>query len=108
MAIYITLEDIEDGMILSEPAINKFGNTLLPAGATLKTSHSNLLKTWNIKTLCIKGDNLEEDAELTSEQIEQAKERLNGRMNWSPRNELEKDLYNLGIIVAAKLNQKIN
>ena len=108
MARFITLEEIEDGMVVSEPAVNKFGNTLLPAGATLKVSHINLLKTWNIKTLCIKGDELEEDAEITEEQISMAKERLDGRMLWKPRNDFERDLYNMGIIVAAKLNQKQN
>ena len=102
MANYIIVEDIEDGMILAEPVLNKFGNVLLGVGAILSTSHITLFKTWNIQAVTIKSLEQEDNQEIGAEQRQKAALALTKRMKWYPRNDIEKDLYNLAILVTAQ------
>ncbi|MBM2817206.1 MAG: hypothetical protein HW421_3968 [Ignavibacteria bacterium] len=97
MGQVVAIDDIEDGMILSEPVINSFGQTLIPSGATLAVRHINMLKTWNIQGVSIKGDETEENFELSEELKTICIEKLSEIVKWMPRNENEEDLYNMGI-----------
>lgn len=55
MARVISCDEIEQGMILAQPILNKFGQILLPANVELQKKHSQLLKTWGITSVTIKG-----------------------------------------------------
>jgi hypothetical protein len=101
MKNYISVDEIENGMVVAEPIANKFGNVLLSTGSVLNHSHITLLKTWNVKTISIKGNDNDNEDVITAELREKAAVGLAKRMKWYPRNDIEKDLYNLGITVAA-------
>ena len=103
MANLIAIEEIQDRMILAEPIVNNYGHTLIPAGAILKEQHKKLLKTWNIRVVVIKTEDNEEEKEISQEMQLLAIARLKKRLNWRPRNAIEYDLYETGIIQAAKL-----
>ncbi|MCX6153941.1 MAG: hypothetical protein NT007_07270 [Candidatus Kapabacteria bacterium] len=98
----IPIEEIKDGMILSDSLVNNFGQTLVPAGTVLSDRHSRILKTWNIFTVSIKSDSTEDDFEINDDIRKKAKEKLDLRMNWEPRNAAEEDLYLLGLLYTAK------
>jgi hypothetical protein len=102
MAKIINIESIEDGMLLSEPIINKFGQSLLPAGATLKTSHIRLFKTWNIRTISIKSQATETETEISQEMLELAREKIKRKMKWIPRNTIENDMVIMAVRQHAK------
>ncbi len=106
MGTIITLEQIKDGMVTAEPVLNNFGFTLIPAGTVLGERHKRILKTWNVFTVSIKGDDLEEDLEISEELKAIAIERLAKRMKWGPRNAQEINLYQTAVIRAAKLSLK--
>ena len=89
MAVIITIEQIKDGMIVSEPVINNFGFTLIPSGTILQEKHKKVLKTWNVYTVSIKTDESEDGTEISEELKALAIERLSKRMKWTPRNNQE-------------------
>lgn len=98
----ININEIEEGMVVAEPVINSFRQTLIKAGTSLKPAHRNLLKTWNIHIIAIKTN---EDEEVTDIGIELQRlcfERLARRVKWKPRNDYEKAVYLLGFIRAAQ------
>lgn len=107
MANYILVNEIKDGMILAEGIVNNFGQTLLPAGANLTEKHIKLFKTWNITGVMVKSNNGEDDddAELSPELVMKAKEKLKKRMTWSPRNNLEYDLFEMAVIKLVKMSK---
>jgi hypothetical protein len=102
MSEIVQLEDIEDGMVLAEPIVNNFGQTLLPADIELAQKHVNILKTWNVRSVTIKGDSKEEEFVISEELRAKAKEHLKQRMKWEPRNQYEKELIKIGIIHVAR------
>ena len=106
MANIITIENIEEGMVLAEPIINKFGQTLLPAGATLKTSHVRLFKTWNVRSLSVKAQTTEVEMEINEEMLELARQRILKKMKWTPRNSIENDLLKMAQFVHARTLNK--
>lgn len=107
MSKEITISDIEEEMVLSDPIINKFGNVLIPAGASLKLSHKQLLKIWNIHSIKIVDSQIEEFDEISEEQREIATKILNGKIKWEARNKWEEDLLDLGVLSIVKsLNRK--
>ena len=78
--------------------MNNYGQILIPSGASLSSKHVTLLKTWNIQTVSIKSDDAEETTEMSDEARHLCTENLQKRMNWEPRNDNEKDLFQLGIL----------
>lgn len=108
MANYILVNEISDGMILSESIVNNFGQTLLPFGAILSEKHIRIFRTWNITGVMIKSNSDEdEEIEISPELQALARERLRRRMSWSPRNAIERDLVDMAIIKLIKMN-KVN
>ncbi len=107
MAIYVLVNEITDGMILSEPIVNNFGQTLLPFGAILSEKHIRIFRTWNITGVMIKSDQDDDDTEFSPELQVLARERLRRRMGWSPRNAIERDLVDMAVIKLIKMN-KVN
>lgn len=99
----VAVDNANEGMILAEPVVNSMGQTLLPSGVELKSSHIRILKTWNVRTLTIKNEDSEEEVEVSSELLEIAKESLLRRMKWSPRNAAEQEMLNASALYHAKL-----
>ncbi len=101
MASLVSIDELEEGMILAEPIINNFGQTLLPAGIKLNNKHQIILKTWNISSVYIQSDknDIGLDVELSPELKEKAAKSLLNRMIWIPELKIEKDLFSAGIIL---------
>lgn len=94
MGKMITRDAIVAGMILEQPVVNKFGQTLLPAGIEFNDHKIELLKTWGIKAVWIY--TVEEDPqEINDEEKLKAALMLRRKMSWKPRNVLEYELFNL-------------
>ena len=107
MAKVIAIENITDGMILQEPVVNNYGQTLIGAGATLSEKHKNTFKTWNIHTVVIQSDENEEEQFIINDEIlELAKAKLKERMQWQPRNQFENELYEMGLYHLARQMSK--
>lgn len=103
----ITYDKITEGMVLAEPIINNYGQTLLPAGVELKASHIRILKTWNIRLVKVKGDNTEAlEYQISPEMISNAQDILSKRMTWKPRNAAEMDMFKCGVIYLANIMTK--
>jgi hypothetical protein len=103
MAKVISIDNIEDGMILQEPVVNNYGQTLIGAGATLSAKHKNTFKTWSILTVIIQSDESEENNSPISEELmELARVRLMERMKWEPRNQFENELIDMGVYHLAR------
>lgn len=99
MSVLITINQIEDGMMLSSSVTNKFGQLLLPAGTTLSANHKKLLKTWGISSVQITEQSGEENSDgVNASILEKAKSLVAERMSWSPSNEVEESLYEMALI----------
>jgi hypothetical protein len=92
MARIISIEEIKNGMILSEPVFNSSGQTLLPFGIEITEKHVKVLKTWNITSLSIHDDESNDINAISPEILNIAKEKVSSRMDWVPRNPIEIDL----------------
>jgi hypothetical protein len=106
MANYIQIDQIDDGMVLAEPIVNSYGQSLLGAGTKLSQTHVRLLKTWNIRVVCVKSSDGEEEVQLSDEQKVIAEREIVKRMSWLPRNEIEKDLFKMGVMQTAFILSK--
>lgn len=97
----IKLEDAVEGMVLAEPILNNFNQTLLAVGVTLDLEKIKILRTWNIKLLSIKSEDSDNDLEFSPEILAICQNMLERRMLWNPRNEIEFDLIQSAIYVSA-------
>ena len=94
MSRLIHIKDFQEGLELSDPIKNKFGQVLLSAGIIIDEKHVKLLKTWGIQTISVKGDSeIETDAQFDEKSLSEAKQKLKERLSWLPKNNNEKDLY---------------
>lgn len=96
MSRIISLDNIEPGFTLAEPVLNQFGQTLINSGVELTSRHINILRTWNVQTVCVKTDDNEENHLFSEGQINHAFEVLLKHIKWQPRNRNEEDLLKLG------------
>ncbi len=102
----IPIQDLQEGMILNNPVVNKFGQVLLREGTELKTSHNKVLHLWGISFLTIETPNETHLAVIDENIIAKSLELIQCRMKWEPRNVHEADLYEL--IKKAVSNQIIS
>jgi len=102
MSKLIRLDDLTPGMVLAEPVLNNYNQTLLSAGIELNDEKIKILRTWNIQTLYIKSENEDKPFEISPEILEICTEKLEKRMIWQPRNEIEKDLFDSAVHILAK------
>jgi len=92
------LKAVEPGLILAEPVLNQFGQTLLPRGVELQLRHLKVLKTWGCKTVKVKEEGFpEKEAEVSPEVLERALARVNWRLKWEPTTRLEKEIFQLAV-----------
>ncbi len=108
MGNIILTENIESGMVLEEPVLNNFGQVLLGAGLELSEKHKKLLNVWGVTSVKISSDDDSSEEVYSDEEIENATEIIKERVNWEPRNDLEEDLFKLGIISVLKKMRKNN
>jgi hypothetical protein len=101
MSKSLKLEDVIPGMVLAEPVLNSYNQTLLSAGMTLTEEKIKILRTWNIRTLYIKSDENDKKFEISSEILAICTDKLEKRMIWQPRNEIERDLFNSALQILA-------
>jgi len=97
MASYVSIEEIADGMVLAERLVNNFGQTLLPSGAKLSPKHKNMLKTWNITGVMIKGSN-DDDEIINPALLASTKAKIMEKALWRPKNRLEDEIFDMGAI----------
>lgn len=103
MGKVILCEEIEDGMILSQPILNKFGQTILPANAVLQAKHSNMLRTWGIRSIVVKDDSHNEEKMEIGEDVRQlVVEQLENLIRWKPENEFEEEVFQLAFLTKAR------
>ncbi|NLO19173.1 MAG: hypothetical protein GX121_04745 [Ignavibacteria bacterium] len=102
MPTIVQVENIESKMVLAEPVISSFGQILIPAGTELCESHRRILKTWNVNVVVIKGESANNIEEISEDLIKLARNRFIERIHWEPRNPIEEDLVNIGIIKLAQ------
>lgn len=98
MPIFVTVDEVEEGMLLAEPIRNNFGQEMMPVGHEIKSQNMRLLKIWNVNGIVIKqSDEEEQDSALSPEEIKKIKEEMESRMDWTCDFELEIDLFNTAI-----------
>ncbi len=61
MSSILSIEQVEIGMVLANPVVNRYGQVLISNGTELLQRHIKLLKTWGIKFIHLVGDDLEDD-----------------------------------------------
>ena len=108
----ILIDNIEDGMVLADAVLNRYGQVLMPTDTELKQNHKKMFKMWGIKSVTIKSDE-EEDSEMTPELIDAVSERIGLRLQWLPRNPIEENLVEMAIqrakvICRREMNAKNN
>jgi hypothetical protein len=92
------LKAVEPGLILAEPVLNQFGQTLLPRGVELQPRHLQVLKTWGCKTIKVHKEEFpEKEADVNSEVLDRALARVNWRLKWEPTTNLEKEIFQLAV-----------
>lgn len=92
------LKAVEPGLILAEPVLNQFGQTLLPRGVELQPRHLKVLKTWGCKTVKVKEEGFpKKEAEVSPEVLDRALARVNWRLKWEPTTNLEKEIFQLAV-----------
>ncbi len=98
MAKLISIDELKEGMELELPVKNKFGQILLSANLKLEEKHKLIFKMWGIDNFYIKDTGAsDEKNQYSEEQIIQAKNSLEKRMGWTPKNMIERDLYEMGL-----------
>ena len=98
----ISIENIEDGQILAEPVVNKYGQTIMPTGASLSKSFHSKFKMWNVVTVTIESEQQEDEVEINIELYKAAEEQFYKRCFWKPRNSNENDVIQIGLLYIIK------
>jgi hypothetical protein len=92
------LKEVDPGLILTEPVLNQFGQTLLARGVELQPRHLKVLKTWGCKTVKVKEEGIpEKEAEVSPEIVDRALARVKWRLKWEPTTNLEKEIFQLAV-----------
>lgn len=102
MGKIVSVDDLEDGMILEENVSNNFGQVLIGAGAELNANKIKALKTWGISTVIVESSE-ETIVNYDDETVEKARKRIARRILWTPRNEPEKDIFAVALKRASSL-----
>lgn len=98
MSKLVILENIEVGMKLASPQVNRYGQVLLAKGTELNEEHLKLLKTWGIERISVE-DTVKEGmlSQAYLDKKEVVERRMKLRMLWEPSNIYEVDMYRSAI-----------
>lgn len=99
MPTVIHLEEILPGMVLGAPILNRYGQTLLASGIVIDEKHLLMFKTWGIKHVTIIGEPKKsaDQAEISEDLINLAKNHIKKRLMWENLNSIEEDLFNAAV-----------
>lgn len=97
MAISVSIESLEHGMVLAEPIFNRFGQVLLGKGVLLSDRHLNVLKTWGIEKALIEGGEGNSAPVISEELRIRVQSQVNKRLSWEPTNPLEEEIIFLAV-----------
>ena len=99
MKISVSFENLEPGMVLAEPVLNRLGQILLCKGSTISPSHITVLKTWGIRMVDIEigGDHSNAPPLLDKDIQKRALFRIKKRLFWHPNSPIEEEIINLAI-----------
>lgn len=103
MARLVPVDQIELGMVLAAPLVNRYGQVLLAEGVEVQNKHIILMKTWGVKFISVASENDTQVVEVTDEAKKMAEKRLAARMKWEPQTDIETDLLKVAINRFAKL-----
>jgi hypothetical protein len=98
MAISVPLEELQSGMVLADPVLNRWGQILLNKGCKLTPRHISVLKTWGVARVAV--GNIEEGSELPridQETLTRAQKKVEKRLLWEPRTDFEKEIIQLAV-----------
>ncbi|HEX2869139.1 MAG TPA: hypothetical protein VHO03_19005 [Ignavibacteriales bacterium] len=103
MSKLVETDQIQPGMILESPVVNKFGQMLLSKGAVIESRHIGMLKTWGIPSVMVYNDQEENEKKAYDpELMRKAEEELIKRMSWQPRNPIEENLLKAAVELLLK------
>jgi hypothetical protein len=91
MAARIPVEELNPGMVLAEPILNRAKKEVLSVGTTLTDSHVAAIKSWGLSFVTV-----QEETAL-SEIRPKAVQRVKGRMRWEPSNPIEEEIYKIAL-----------
>lgn len=95
MAEQVTIDNIQDGMVLSEPVLNKHGQVLIGKDIKLENKHIRILKSWNVQFVYIKNNEKKADTDnISKELLKLAVLDLKKIIKWKPSNEYEVSFLN--------------
>ncbi len=60
---YVYLNELEEGMVLAQPARDSQGVLLLKEGTSLSRRNIHMLKAWGVNRVCVEGDKTDEDTD---------------------------------------------
>jgi hypothetical protein len=58
---YVYLNELEEGMVLAQPARDSQGVLLLKEGTSLSRRNIHMLKAWGVNRVCVVGDKTDEE-----------------------------------------------
>lgn len=101
MGKYISLDEIKPGMTLAAPVVNRYGQVVIAAGIELQIHHIERLKTWGVSQVSIQSES-ENVSGFNQQILDLAKEWIDAKLSWTPRNQAEIDIYNAAVELAAE------
>jgi hypothetical protein len=99
MPKFISVDEIEEGMVLAKDVVNSFGQTMVRANQQIESKHIPIFSKWNVTGVFVIGDN--EGAEITQEAIKKVKTELLTKMTWKPESPIEIDMFKASILTRA-------
>jgi hypothetical protein len=94
----VPTENLELGMELAEPVLNRLGQILLSQGSTISPLHLTVLKKWGIQAVVIERGEAEIRNSIVDKDIQKcALDRIKTRLHWDPHSPLEEEIISLAI-----------
>lgn len=100
----VQIANLRPGMVLTEPVIDAFSQSMVASGTTLTRNRIMALKAWGIGFAEVEsGDPVEPQLKaLNQTALSQAFDRLDRRMSWKTRHVMEEEIYTLSVEFAAR------
>ena len=94
----VPTENLEPGMELAEPVLNRLGQILLSKGSTISPRHIAVLENWKIRSVFIENGEAEIRDPIADEDTQKrALARIKKRLLWDPHSPLEEEIVYLAI-----------